>query len=229
MGISLPDNLANFSWERQPGEKQLDFDRFEVYRDAGPSRTIRQVAKKLGLSPSTLPSAENSWVDRASAYDKWVRVQVSAGLRHAADERERIRLQVFNKAVGCAEKAVDVLLEVMEDRSQSANARVKASCKMLDVIGYKTPELPEHAATALDPAIKARMLDRLTPAERVVLADLNKKMMQAVDEHENLQQVKTRYPGLVPGAGREAANKARKEKAKQKKRSAEAARGKGSQ
>lgn len=216
MPISLPKNMMDYSWEMQPGESKGAFERFEEYRDLGPGRTLAQVAKKFGVQISSLPSSPNKWVERCRAYDKWVRVQVATGMKHATTYRDRMRLKVFKKAIGCSEAAVDTLWEVMTDPNSPAAARVRAAGKMLDVVGYEPPSTPSEAAAMLDPAIKAKMLDALEPAERAMLQELTAKMRQAAARYEQAVEHAQRYPGLVPGAGQAAAAQARADQGTQR-------------
>lgn len=213
--ISLPDSLDNFSWERQPGEDKTDFEWFEIYRDMGPVRTQSGVARVLDVSRATVAerSSKNRWVDRAKAFDRWVERQTTRGMRYAATERERIRLAVFKKAIGASEQAVDVLVGIMTAGEKDAD-RVRAASKILDVVGYDPPATPDEVNATIDPVVKAKMLDALSPAERVALQELTAKMRRAAEDHEKAHEAAKRYPGLVPGAGLEAANAARLSKTK---------------
>lgn len=228
MAISLPDNFLNYSWEQQPGESERDFDRFLVYRDLGPARSLAQAAKTLGLTPASLPSPQNAWVERANAFDKWTRIQVTAGMRHAGTARDELRLKVFKKAIGCSEAAVDTLMEIMQDKTAPHNARVRAAGKMLDIVGYTPPDSPLDAQSQLDPVVKAKMMDALSADERAHLHTLMAKMRKAQTDHETATGHADRYPGLVPGAGLEAAREANaKRRARQDNLSREIENGRG--
>lgn len=124
-------------WAMQPGETDDAFGRFSVYRDLGPTRTIRRVTVALltrehddwhqmaaedreRLTASLLRSMENQsstyrWVDRARAYD----AAMDAERREArlGRERDEVReatarhMQVARGTVGLALMALQDLYD----------------------------------------------------------------------------------------------------------------------
>lgn len=58
-------------WERQEGETDKAYEAFALYRDMGASRSVRDVAQKLGKSATLISrwSSANNWVERVSAWD----------------------------------------------------------------------------------------------------------------------------------------------------------------
>jgi hypothetical protein len=82
-------------WERQPGESARAFEAFTLYRDAGPERSQRAVARRLGKSGALIGrwSSAHRWVLRADAWDteqdrQW-RAQMTARRRRAVDRHVR--------------------------------------------------------------------------------------------------------------------------------------------
>jgi len=79
--VTLEDELE--AWEMQPGESPLGYANFCLYRDLGPRRGLRQIARKsardgqteiartgASLARITLWSKRWSWPDRAQAWDR---------------------------------------------------------------------------------------------------------------------------------------------------------------
>lgn len=58
-------------YERQYGESAKAFEAFTVYRDMGLSRSLREVAQKLGKNKALIErwSSQWNWVERAQSYD----------------------------------------------------------------------------------------------------------------------------------------------------------------
>jgi len=65
-----PEDAA--PWDRQTGEGARAWEQFQLYRDLGPSRSLRQVAETLGKSMSQISkiSAQQQWTDRVQAWDR---------------------------------------------------------------------------------------------------------------------------------------------------------------
>ena len=63
--------LCDAPWDRQPGESAPAFEAFCEYRNAGPRRSLRQVAVRLGKSSSLIYrwSSAHGWVRRAREWD----------------------------------------------------------------------------------------------------------------------------------------------------------------
>lgn len=59
------------AWNRQPGEAARQYERFIVFRDAGPARTLTETAQRVGLSYPRLReiAKRDRWVQRAEAWD----------------------------------------------------------------------------------------------------------------------------------------------------------------
>ncbi|MEW6572879.1 MAG: hypothetical protein AB1374_04530 [Bacillota bacterium] len=63
---------------RQPGESAQAFQAFALYRDMGPARSIREVARRLGKSKTQIDrwSVRWDWVERAAAWDEEIDRQI---------------------------------------------------------------------------------------------------------------------------------------------------------
>lgn len=61
------------AWERQPRESHQAFEAFELYRDMGPMRGIRKVAKETGKSFTLMErwSRVWEWKRRADKYEEY--------------------------------------------------------------------------------------------------------------------------------------------------------------
>ncbi len=80
MGSKQPIHLAvdREPWDRQPGESNRQYSRFEVYRSLGRMRTLKQAVEMLhgvgdtGVSYRTLQqyAYEYRWTERAEAWDR---------------------------------------------------------------------------------------------------------------------------------------------------------------
>lgn len=62
-------------WHMQPGESSRSFNRFCIYRDLGPARSLRKARQACGdgtvcLREWELESSEHRWVERVRAYDQ---------------------------------------------------------------------------------------------------------------------------------------------------------------
>lgn len=76
-------------WTKQTWESWKAWEAFELYRDGGPTRSIRAVAERLSKSEGMIGtwSTRNLWQERVEAY---VIDQSSKNLATIEDERERI-------------------------------------------------------------------------------------------------------------------------------------------
>src|SRR3954465_14619181 len=64
-------------FEQQPRESDKAFRAFKTYRDAGPDRSFRKVAQKLGKSVTQLTrwSQRFNWTERLKAWAKHIEEQ----------------------------------------------------------------------------------------------------------------------------------------------------------
>jgi hypothetical protein len=84
--VALP-RRDSLTFERMPGESAVAFAAFVVYRDVGPTRSIRKLRQEVGKSRAVLErwSVRWSWVERVRLWD----AEVDANLR--AENLERLQ------------------------------------------------------------------------------------------------------------------------------------------
>ena len=96
-------------WERQSGESGQAYEAFAIYRDAGKSRTVSAVVKRLEKSRSLIDrwKARWDWEARATAYDNDIerkaKEQAVKDRKKMLDRHIKIAMQVQSKAL----KALD--------------------------------------------------------------------------------------------------------------------------
>lgn len=96
-------------WERQAGEHAARFEAFATYRDAGPDRTIRAVAQRLGKSASLIArwSADDAWQRRIEAWEQHL-----DKLRREAAEQEIVDMAKRHATV--ADAMLDKVAQLLE-------------------------------------------------------------------------------------------------------------------
>jgi hypothetical protein len=85
-------------WERLPGESTEEYAAFNQFILLGPSRTLKEAARKVGISVTTVRAlnAKYSWQDRATAHDDTVE-------RRARQKLEGGRLAMRERHAALAE------------------------------------------------------------------------------------------------------------------------------
>jgi hypothetical protein len=144
-------------WERQPGESQVAYEAFQIYRTQDPKvRSINLVARETGTSAKTQGkrSARWSWVARARQYDAWIVTQKDEAQRRAiAEEGIRIREQqnvVLNQQLAAGRALMRECLRAI----QTERAKPNPDARNLSLIGQ-----------ALDRAVAAQRLATGMPTE----------------------------------------------------------------
>lgn len=96
-------------WEQMPNEPDMWYDRFDVYRQLGPIRSVEkayQMVKELSegklsgkhVNPQWLEiSKEWNWADRARAWDQSLRSQLAEQERELAIDLRLSRLQMIHQ------------------------------------------------------------------------------------------------------------------------------------
>lgn len=183
-------------WERQvPGESELMYSRFLVYRDLGPeSDRMRQTLEVLNstgdkISYATIKvySSTYRWSARAAAWDRYMvqadRARMVKRRRKAVDEQcraaERLRL-----------KAMEALTSVDPmDLAPGDIVRFVDLAHRIEQSVYKE-YLAEAPATATETAgLDAKDVAAWSPAERrkrleQIGSELSKRRLRAVDDDE---------------------------------------------
>jgi hypothetical protein len=141
------------SWDRQPGEPNLWYTRFERYRLAGPSRsllgTLNSEMLEKGLPrKARVPGAWNRaferwrWRDRAEAWDEQERHKVQAA--HARDLEEMNRRHI-QEAQALQNKALQRLKALeLDDLSAADVLRYFVEATKLERAARGEPETIEE-------------------------------------------------------------------------------------
>jgi hypothetical protein len=91
-GVEAQDTPGGgLPWDRRTNESGAAFGVFRLYIEAGPDRSLADVARRSGRGLSQVKdwSARHAWVDRAAAYDAHMaRVADEARERAAAEDAE---------------------------------------------------------------------------------------------------------------------------------------------
>lgn len=108
-------------WLQQPNEKMLWFDRFEVYRNIGPDRSLLSTYRLVRKAPLrdgqelSIPSSWSQayhryhWKERAEAFDKLELEKLSEELGERRQENRRKRIKLLDKAFEKVNQAIDSL------------------------------------------------------------------------------------------------------------------------
>ena len=110
-------------WDRQPGETAKAYSYFAAYRDAGPSRSIRNLAEQRGRARQYLYqlSHDHRWAQRAEQHD---RANDQAFRRRMAARRQQVAEQHIAVAGALLTQAVLGLKALkVEDLSPADLAR----------------------------------------------------------------------------------------------------------
>lgn len=121
-------------WERQIGESGQAYEAFAIYRDAGKSRTVSAVVKRLKKSRSLIDrwKARWDWETRAIAYDNDIerraKEQAIKDRKKMLDRHIKIAMQVQSKAL----KALDNLeIETMTPKDIKEYIRMATDLERL--------------------------------------------------------------------------------------------------
>lgn len=137
-----PDRMA---WERQPWEKDVDFEMFTHYRDLPATHRSLDEAYRLytGVPAGTrvfsrafrVLSVQNRWVERVEAYSMFVDERLREALEEA---RVRVRLQYLDIGREMREKAAEALAVlnalVYEDDPETGERRAKSALSVRQII-----------------------------------------------------------------------------------------------
>lgn len=105
-------------WERQTGETTKAFEAFVCYRDLGPERSIRTVARKLGRARSQVEkwARATAWVQRVEAYEVHLdRLKVQAQETDAVEVGKAVARTARNIRKGIDAIVAEVLRRVEQD------------------------------------------------------------------------------------------------------------------
>jgi hypothetical protein len=150
----MPDTLPlSEPWERQPGEPNLWFSRFQRYLLAGPSRSLLgtvngERTEKGREKQSKVPGSWNqafarwNWRERAEAWDERVRHEAREAHAHDVEEMNRRHIQ---EAQALQNKAVQRLRDLkVEELSVTDTLRFVIEATKLERTARGEPETIEE-------------------------------------------------------------------------------------
>ena len=160
-------------WERAPHESSPAFAAFTCYRDAGPVRSVTNVARECAKNRSLVGrwSTQWAWQERCRAYDDHLdklRIQKIADVVAAAGERQARMIGAGLQVAIALPRAV---LEVFQDGSQLAGLIADAK---------ESPRGLMHLIEAARPFLAC--LPGLIETERLVLGQSTESVDVVVED-----------------------------------------------
>ncbi|MEA5474255.1 hypothetical protein VB716_08475 [Synechococcus sp. CCY9201] len=132
-------NPAN-PWDQQPDEPSRAYELFAVYLEAGPSRSIAEMARITGHSDSNLRryATRFNWKHRAEAHDRELLGRVVTQSTEEREAEHRAQIRAFADQLTCrAARLGDVAdrlialatrsVQTMLDRGEDLDARLLPS------------------------------------------------------------------------------------------------------
>lgn len=141
-------------WERQSGEGPAAWAAFQVFRDLGAGRSIRQTAEAMGKSAAHLEaySARNGWQTRAAAWDAELdRIARADNIKVIRKMRRRHAELAEDMLV----RAANALNRIPEDKITAADV-----CRMVEV-GSKLERLARGDAGEVMETREGEALDNV--------------------------------------------------------------------
>lgn len=153
--IKSEQQQEEITYERMKGETSNEFERFIAYRDMGPGRSFRKVAKKFNIDLSYINtlSAKYHWTDRVKLWtDELDRVRRETYIKEVENMAKRHARQSMNyqKVLQIPAKAV---IEKMENGDSSYIDFVN---KSVDELFDKTLKAAQTLPAIIDIERKAR-------------------------------------------------------------------------
>lgn len=113
------------AWKSEPKESSKAFAAFEVYRDLGPSRSLREAArifygedKEHHLSQLKKWSRKFDWVERARSFDDWLTMHrqsaVEEHLAARAEDHGRREAALMDRALSIREQALSQVEKMLD-------------------------------------------------------------------------------------------------------------------
>jgi hypothetical protein len=146
---------------------------YEIYRDLGPKRTLKDAAKLLGKSQSVLRewSAKHGWVALAAEHDQ-------ADLKEALGKRELVRERATQRLVDMMDDAVTILYDVMMD-DRKLPVLDRQGEQLADEDGNKLFRPLVKASTKVMCAEKILGIGGLVPVKRTEVVDRTGEQLDA--------------------------------------------------
>lgn len=163
-------------WDQQQNESSKAFERFAQYREMGAGRSLRKLAKDLGLNPSTLAeiSTKHNWQERVVAFDAYIdrASQHNQIVQTKAMKRRQIVLAL--RAQKLAEKGLKKLMRDIDDDAFLRLIRPESLSKLLDT-GCRLERLNRDEPEQKLEVVQQQNFDRLTLEELETLHALHAK------------------------------------------------------
>lgn len=159
MSFEVPDDATWAKPRTEPRETLRAFGYFCVYRDMGPTRSIKAAAATIGIAYQTAQdhASRHSWAMRADAFDAWLeRAKLDSWLSEQ-DQMVRAELSISRAMMGVVGRAV---------RSLDAAERVRETAlrRMND---GELPYDPDVVRPIMRPADIPRMLEAAVKVGRL--------------------------------------------------------------
>jgi len=121
-------------WDRHKGESGKAHAAFLIFRDLGPDRTLRDVARQRGCHISLVRrwSAKWEWTSRVRAWDEGVNREAEASLRQQRKAAVERRIQDIERL----EKLCRAFLNGLVRRDESGQLQLDARVKPRDALDF---------------------------------------------------------------------------------------------
>jgi hypothetical protein len=98
-------------WDRQPDESSRAYQAFLTYRDMGPGRSVRAVARELGKSGTLIGkwSSDHDWVSRISSWESMPSRALATAYEDMAREIAEQHRNLATKLMAKMERNLDLL------------------------------------------------------------------------------------------------------------------------
>ncbi len=163
-------------WDQQPDESSKAFERFALYRDMGPSRSLRKLAQNLELNPSTLAeiSKKHDWQERIIAFDAYIDKASQHNQIAQVRAMKRRQIVLALRAQKVAEKGLKRLLRDLDDEQALRKLSPEGLSKILDT-GCRLERLNRDEPEQNLEVIKPQSFELLTLEECENLKNLHAK------------------------------------------------------
>ena len=125
----------NDLWERQPDESSSDYHLFTLFRDFGPTRSIRKIhsryhGKEFDYALATLngKASRYNWFERAEAYDDWL----------SAEELKENKALILGFRKKVTERALELMDKAWDDMAKDDGGLTQKESRERYKLGFET-------------------------------------------------------------------------------------------
>ena len=148
----MEEKSIHKTWEQLPEESDLAYQRFSVYLQLGPDRSIRKVGEKLGKGRGYEKHLERwssryNWVQRSGDYDRYLIAKALKYKEEILDRGMARLLSMMDKALDELEGVLDMdnVLLIGEGGTSVVAQKLKAIDSVLNRIGLmEQKEAPDN-------------------------------------------------------------------------------------